>query len=258
MTDLIKASVERIEAQDAALQAAVQIIELDGCDISSISLIIESVWGGDQVPQQHLIKGLAHAGNVVLVALKDHVPVGFSLGYLGWTGGFHMHSHMTAASPGHRSAGVGFALKMRQRAICLENGVHEIRWTYDPLIARNANFNLRKLGAKVICFLPDFYQDMDDKINMGDRSDRFEVAWDLNSERTQRALKGQFVSSPQSGHSVSIHPDFESLRATDMKQAHGERERTRDSFQKYFANGYLAEWDPAGSYVFNKAEPVLN
>lgn len=33
-------------------------------------------------------------------------------------------------------------------------------------------------------FFPDFYGAMDDAVNAGDHSDRFEVSWRLDSERT--------------------------------------------------------------------------
>ena len=79
------------------------------------------------------------------------------LGFLGWHDGLHLHSHMNAVDPAARGRGIGLALKLRQRALCLEHGVAEVRWTYDPLIRRNARMNLVRLGAEVIAFHPDFY-----------------------------------------------------------------------------------------------------
>jgi predicted GNAT superfamily acetyltransferase len=57
-----------------------------------------------------------------------------------------------------------------------------VRWTYDPLLARNAHFNLQKLGAFADGFERDFYGEMDDQLNRGDRSDRFTVRWELHPE----------------------------------------------------------------------------
>ncbi len=58
-----------------------------------------------------------------------------------------MHSHMLAALPGPAARGVGYALKLAQRAQALDQGIHLVRWTFDPLVARNAWLNLGKLGA---------------------------------------------------------------------------------------------------------------
>ena len=41
-------------------------------------------------------------------------------------------------------------------------------WTFDPLVSRNARFNLTKLGAHAVEYLPDFYGAMEDGINSND------------------------------------------------------------------------------------------
>ncbi len=79
-------------------------------------------------------------------------PVGATLGFLGWSGGLHLHSHMNAVDPAARGRGIGVALKLRQRAVCLAHGVDEMRWTYDPLIRRNARTQpraARRRGRRV-------------------------------------------------------------------------------------------------------------
>ncbi len=53
---------------------------------------------------------------------------------------------MLAALPERRHRGVGHALKLAQRAQCLDQDIHLVRWTFDPMIARNAWLNLGKLG----------------------------------------------------------------------------------------------------------------
>ena len=72
-----------------------------------------------------------------------------------------------------RAAGrsVGFALKLHQRAWALLRGVSEIAWTFDPLVSRNAYFNLVKLAARAGEYLPNFYGAMHDAIN-GERRHR--------------------------------------------------------------------------------------
>ena len=74
-----------------------------------------------------------------------------------------------AAVPGWQDRGVGRALKLAQRAHCLDVGIEEVRWTFDPMVARNARFNLVKLGAEATRLLPDFYGEMTDRLNRDDR-----------------------------------------------------------------------------------------
>ena len=45
----------------------------------------------------------------------------------------------------------------------------------DPLVRRNAAFNLNALGTRAVAFHPDFYGPMGDAINAGDASDRLEA-----------------------------------------------------------------------------------
>ncbi|MEV4013392.1 hypothetical protein AB0J35_23085 [Nonomuraea angiospora] len=67
----------------------------------------------------------------------------------------------------------------------LERGLERITWTYDPLMRRNAHFNLAKLGARPSEYLPCFYGVMDDAINRGDESDRLLTAWPLSDPRVE-------------------------------------------------------------------------
>jgi predicted GNAT superfamily acetyltransferase len=64
------------------------------------------------------------------------------------------------------------------------------RWTFDPLVARNAWLNLGKLGAVADRFGRAFYGDMMDEINRGDRTDRLVIRWDLDPEPAPRAVPG--------------------------------------------------------------------
>ena len=59
-----------------------------------------------------------------------------------------------------RGSSVGFALKQHQRAWALQRGLSRITWTFDPLVRRNAYFNLVKLGATAVAFHRDFYGSM--------------------------------------------------------------------------------------------------
>src|SRR5262249_13597994 len=141
---------------------------------------------------------------------------------------------------------VGFALKLHQRAWALRRGVTVIEWTYDPLVRRNAYFNLVKLGALPAEYLPNFYGDMADTINNGDDSDRLLARWTLDAPEVAAASLGKpafrdaqreiaagaliALGSADDGSPVigpldgdvllvAVPPDFESLRATDPSRA---------------------------------------
>src|SRR5664279_2293440 len=49
------------------------------------------------------------------------------------------------------------------------------------LVARNAAFNVRRLGASLEEYLVDFYGQMTDGVNAGQGSDRILVRWHLNA-----------------------------------------------------------------------------
>lgn len=152
---------------------------LEDCD--AIIRVMIATWGEHQTVPREMIRALAESGNVPQGAYAGEELIGY---VFGWAGvdpgeGLHLHSHMLAALPSRRHRGVGYALKLAQRAQALDQGISFARWTFDPLVARNAYLNLHKLGAVVDRFERNFYGEMVDELNRGDRSDRFVVRWDL-------------------------------------------------------------------------------
>ena len=145
--------------------------------------VITQTWGGQHMDRE-VVRALAISGNVSWGAFDDDgVLVGFVLGWAGVDDdGLHVHSHMLAAVPDRRHRGVGESLKLAQRAQALDQGIEVVRWTFDPMVARNAWLNLGKLGAVVDRFSRNFYGEMEDAINAGERSDRLTVAWHLRRE----------------------------------------------------------------------------
>ena len=250
------ATADAADARAGIRTRAARTDELDG-----VIARFASTWGDGRGPDRATLQALAHAGNTVLVAVDDgpdaaEPPVGATLGFLGWAGGVHLHSHMNAVDPATRGRGVGVALKLRQRAVCLEHGVTEMRWTYDPLIRRNARLNLVRLGAEVLAFLPDYYGELRDAISGTDRSDRFEVRWRMDSPRTARALaRGpQPEWRPEGG--LALVDDFEHVRAEDPDAAARLRAASREAFAVLGADsGLRVELDAGGDYVFTRDDP---
>ncbi|HYM66931.1 MAG TPA: GNAT family N-acetyltransferase [Patescibacteria group bacterium] len=184
---------------------AVVISELTALDdLRELADLFAGVWqrSGEPPIGSDVLRALAHSGNYVSGARQDGRLVG---GLVGWLGGrppdhVHMHSHILGVVPDRDTRGLGFALKQHQRRWCLERGIRVMEWTTDPLIRRNAYFNLTKLGAQAHSYLINFYGQMADGLNAGEESDRLLIVWELDSPAAERAASGD---SPQ--------PDVESL-----------------------------------------------
>ncbi len=241
-------------ARAAALTAGADIRELRGDEVLIAGAVVDEVWGPNQLPQQSMLRAFAHAGCTLLGATVGGRPVGMTLGFLGWNGGLHLHSHMTAVLPNSASTGIGYALKLWQRAVCLREAIHEMRWTYDPMVARNAHFNLVKLGAVAVSFQPNFYGVMTDTVNAGDDSDRFEVSWRLDSGRVMAALAGAPQRPGDVVRSLAIPSDYTVLSRTDPPAARAARQTGRAALLEAQREGLAVEWD-AGAYQLTRALP---
>ena len=242
-------------AEEAAAAAGVSVRDADPRDLDAVVGLFERTWGQGRSPDRAMLQAMDHAGNTVLIATESgsgvtSSAVGATLGFLGWEGGLHLHSHMNAVAPWRRSGGVGHALKLYQRAVCLDHGVTEVRWTFDPLIRRNAHVNLVKLGAEVTAFHPDFYGRLDDAITGTDRSDRFEVRWRLDSPRVLRALAREPQPLWSGSDTFVLADDFETRRADDPAWAGERRTASRLAFHAAFAAGLRPELTPANDYIF--------
>jgi predicted GNAT superfamily acetyltransferase len=250
----------RAAALRAAAAAGVHVADVSSPAESAAAVeMFSATWGPGRGADTSTLQAIAHAGNPVLLATRDGVALGALFSFLGWDGGVHVHSHMAAVSPLVRSSGVGFALKLAQRARCLDRGVTEVRWTYDPLIRRNARFNLWKLGAVVSDFHPDFYGVLDDAINGTDRSDRFEVSWRLDSPEVAEAIAGTRGHAPASGRGddVRLPDDFEALRREDPSTAASLREASRSRFADAVRSGAAVHFTGTG-YVFDRRDAAAD
>src|SRR5262249_40981621 len=72
-----------------------------------------------------------------------------------------------------------------QREEALSRGISLLTWTFDPLQARNANLNLRRLGATATEFLENLYGVTSSSLHHGLPTDRLLVRWELSAPRVQ-------------------------------------------------------------------------
>ncbi|MEO8743953.1 MAG: GNAT family N-acetyltransferase [Candidatus Dormiibacterota bacterium] len=176
--------------------SAFSITELSDLeDLRELAELFRVVWGipGDPPIDSDVLKALAHSGNYISGGHSGPTLTG---GLVGWFGGvppheLHLHSHILGVLPGSDAHGLGFELKQHQRRWCLERGVRVIEWTTDPLVRRNAYFNLSKLGAQSRDYLMNFYGEMSDGLNAGEESDRLLISWRLDSETAEAAAAGR-------------------------------------------------------------------
>jgi len=184
-----------IEAADVAARASgVRVRELtELADLQRLCALVDEIWHPKptNLPvTAEFLRALAHAGNYVVGAFAGDELVGACVGFFASPAARAMHSHIAGVSPRLLGRHVGLALKLHQRAWALSRGVTMIAWTFDPLVCRNAYFNLAKLAAAPVEYLPDFYGAMDDDINSGDDSDRLLVHWPLADDSVVQACRG--------------------------------------------------------------------
>lgn len=219
-----------------------ELTELD--DLQELVDLFLEVWGttGDPPLNTDTLRAMSHSGGFIAGARSDGRLVGGIVGWLGMNPDREllMHSHILGVLPGSGARGLGFALKQRQRTWCLERGVRIVEWTFDPLVRRNAYFNLNKLGADAAEYLVDFYGAMKDGINAGDESDRILVRWRLDSDRARAAASGRpFEPQPGPGAVlVSVPDDIVAIRRGDPTLARSWRLRVREALGGAMSRGF--------------------
>ncbi|MFM7981446.1 MAG: hypothetical protein ACKPKO_19230, partial [Candidatus Fonsibacter sp.] len=110
-----------------------------------------------------------------------------------------------------------------------ENGFKSVSWTFDPLVARNAEFNINKLGAKITNYFSNFYGAMEDELNAGDESDRLLARLDTESVVTPTNFeKNELISIPK---------DIVLIRKNNLNEALKLRIEVRNRFRSLLDNG---------------------
>lgn len=242
--------------------------------------LLDRVWEERRVIGIPLLWAMASHSGQVMGAFRGDEIVGTQVGVVGLAEGKPtLHSHITGVLPDVQHHGVGFKLKLAQREWCLEHGIGRVTWTFDPMVARNAYFNLVKLGAVAERFHRNYYGEMEDTFNRGDRSDRLEVIWDLDSDRVKEALReggragrlppedGAWLVTEENGSParaeltgsppwvwVHVPPEYHRLRNEDPDSARRWRDAVGDALEGALENGYRAtSFVRDGGYVLERS-----
>lgn len=166
-------------------------------EMGAVERLQREVWGCadvDVVPRM-MLRPATEVGGVLVGAYDGARLVGFAFGFVGLEGGrLVLHSHMLAVTPEYRARGLGFRLKLAQRARALAGGIELMTWTFDPLQSRNARLNFARLGAVSDSYRVDYYGDVSTSaLHRGTGTDRLWVTWHLTDERVGRRLAGENV-----------------------------------------------------------------
>ncbi|MEO7539677.1 MAG: GNAT family N-acetyltransferase, partial [Pyrinomonadaceae bacterium] len=107
-------------------------------------------------PVRHFVV-TKNAGGFALGAYDSDYLAGFVLSVPAFLRGERaFYSHMMGVRPAYQGSGIGAVLKWAQRERSLTGGIRYVKWTFEPVKARNAYFNLEKLGAIVGEYMPNF------------------------------------------------------------------------------------------------------
>jgi predicted GNAT superfamily acetyltransferase len=185
-----------------------------------------------------------NAGGFALGAFDGDRLAGFVLSVPAYLRGERaFYSHMTGVRPEYQSTGIGAKLKWAQRERSLAESVKYIKWTFEPVKARNAYFNLEKLGAVVSEYRENFYGTdyaTAPQFRLGLESDRLFAEWHLESDKVAALAAGETYSEQQAPTAnIVIMNDWLGLVAADPEKARSEQLRIRHEFQEAFGFGFV-------------------
>ncbi|WP_116199728.1 hypothetical protein [Amycolatopsis circi] len=253
-------------APDAAVSTALRAANRAGVRIrladdvrtlEAVSRFLAQVW---QTPETQApfgtdaLRAVVHAGGAVHYTADDNGILAASALIFCPPVTRAVYSLIAAARASDR--GVGFALKQAQRVWALDQGAETMVWTFDPLVSRNAHFNLAKLGAHGTEYTVDFYGQIEDGVNGADETDRFTAVWPLRKPAPaqlsgpdlataevdpRRAPDGEpFLVRDSSGYWCRVPADIVGLRRLNARLGAEWRYAIRDAFVPLFAEGCTA------------------
>jgi predicted GNAT superfamily acetyltransferase len=233
--DPVKMTETHTAGSNIELRECTTVDELSQCvDLQRAVFALPEV---EISPVRHFIV-TKNAGGFTLGAFAGGDLIGFVLSVPAFLRGERaFYSHMTAVRRDFQGSGIGARLKWAQRERALDHDVRHIKWTFEPVKARNAYFNLEKLGAVVVEYQENFYGiDYATDPRIGLASDRLFAEWHLVSEKVQAlAQDGQYSESRELRSRIRIPADWERLVAETPEEALAEQLRIRGEFDMAFS-----------------------
>jgi predicted GNAT superfamily acetyltransferase len=257
-----------------ASRQAVEFRELTSIDeLQALVDLFCRIWNADthlDLINASTLRAMVDARCYVVGMYLDGVIVGGAVALRGPQGG-HLHSHIAGVHPRRQGLGLGYLLKRHQAEWAEKEGFSRIRWTYDPLVRRNAHFNLAKLGGHVLEYAKNYYGELNDGLNDNDETDRLVIDWDFTAapdaavpvavvapvaadswDFTERPVA--VLASDDGIHWLVPTPlDIEGLRLNDPDRAQAWRFGVRAGFDEAEIAGYVVTGFSAdGWYVLRR------
>lgn len=188
---------------------------------------------GDGSINTRLLVGIVRNSGIVVGAFEGPSMIGFALSFLAYDRDRAVHYHYSQLNVVAESAqgrGVGRRLKHAQRDASRAMDVHEMRWSFDPFLVRNAHFNLNVLGARAVSLERDLYGTYAHGLDVEATTDRLLAVWNLEDAPDVTTARGE--------RAELVVP------ATWPRQLDSERRNERtvllDTFDDLFVRGFVA------------------
>jgi predicted GNAT superfamily acetyltransferase len=242
-------------------------------EFAACEALSRDIWGAAErnvVPRELLLTMQLNGGLVHGAFLPDGRLVGFCFGFAGLRDGqLRLCSHQLGVVPELRGAGVGIELKQAQRRDALRLGYPLVSWTFDPLEARNAYINLHRLGCIARLYDRNHYGQMEDELNRGLPSDRFEAEWWLDRPKPTapvgepavmlRVADGEPVRvavdlATAPAVLIAVPQDFQAVKTRSLELAQRWRLESRAALEAALTAGMIAvDFRREGAYVMARA-----
>ena len=232
------------------------------------------VWGSNftSIVPPAILHVTQEVGGVSAGAFDNNTGqlLGFVFGISGIRDGKLAHwSDMLAVRQSARNAGIGKRLKFYQRDYLIAHGIRRMFWSFDPLVASTANFNLNVLGSVPVRYIANMYGNTHSILHKGLDTDRFIVEWRLDTAIPRANLflatvphdmptvdldrtsnNDPFPDAPWVRISVPV--EIELIKTTNPNIARNWQLLHRRAFSWYFSHGYRV------SDFVKKSEPTTS
>jgi len=257
-------------------------------DFCAMQELEHLVWRMPHTLPLHQMETVAKNGGILVGAFSGSLMVGLLYSFPGYLNRqAYLCSHMLGIREGWRHRGLGEKLKLVQADAARTAGYSLVTWTFDPLESVNAKLNISKLGAVCSTYIVNCYGEMNDNLNQGLPSDRFQVAWWLEQPKELLLLPGrecQAITWQLCGKNlmepigeadlaaefldkavrvtVAVPADIQEIKVQDIALAKTWRLVTRHAFVSLFDAGWTVvgfrrlPGVPANEYILARQEQL--
>jgi predicted GNAT superfamily acetyltransferase len=230
-------------------------------DLADCVVLQKKIWGypDREIYPARMFLNISRTGGHVLGAFSEKGSMaGFVVSVPAWRKDHrYFFSLLLGVLPEHENQGLGRMLKLEQRKAALRAGIRYIEWTFDPMRAKNAYFNIVRLGAVVRRYCPDYYGPVLSRLQRRLPSDRLIAEWPLKSARVNKALGGTNPRPARKAASaeVAIPLDLDALVSRKSARAREWQARVRATLQDCFARRLVItgfeKTDTEAKYLLN-------